>query len=94
VRTALAELPARLRRVLRLQVAGLSTGQIGTMLQVHQTTVVRWLAAARESVRVRTRDLLRERLGLSSVELDSIGGLLLSRLDISIEACLRDSAIE
>jgi RNA polymerase sigma-70 factor (ECF subfamily) len=94
VRTALEALPARLRRVLRMQVAGLSTGEIGTMLQVHQTTVVRWLGTARESVRERARQLLRERLGLTTGEFDSIGRLLLSRLDISIESCLRDSSIE
>jgi RNA polymerase sigma-70 factor len=95
VQAALGELSAQHRRVLRMHLsAGLSTPQIGAILRVHHTTVVRWLAAAREEIRTKVRARLHAQLGLDSAELDSISGLLLSRLDLSIDACLRESRAE
>jgi RNA polymerase sigma-70 factor len=92
VQAALAGLPQEQRRALRFHLlGGLSTTQIGVLLKVHQTTVARWLAAARRQVRAETQRQLRAQLGLHSGEFESIAGLLLSRLDVSIETVLRDS---
>jgi RNA polymerase sigma-70 factor, ECF subfamily len=90
VREALGRLPDEQRRAMRLHLVGrLTTAKIGQMFQVNQSTVVRWLAVARIAVREHTRDLLKERLQLSSSEFDSLTNLLLSRLDVSMEAALR-----
>jgi RNA polymerase sigma-70 factor (ECF subfamily) len=92
VRAALGDLSTQQRRVLRMHLsARLSTPQIGALLRVHHTTVVRWLASAREAIRTTVRQRLREQLGLDSEEFESITGVLLSRLDVSIESCLRES---
>jgi RNA polymerase sigma-70 factor (ECF subfamily) len=92
VRAAIGELSTQHRRVLRMHLsAGLSTPQIGAILRVHHTTVVRQLAAAREEIRTNVRARLQAQFGLDSAEFDSISGLLLSRLDLSIDACLRES---
>jgi len=89
---ALRRLQPRQRNLLRLHLSsGVSTRKLSTMLNVDQSTVVRWLAAARATVRELTLARLRERLGLSVVELDSLVGLLLSGLDVSLGGCLRTS---
>jgi RNA polymerase sigma-70 factor (ECF subfamily) len=89
VRESIVELPIDQRNALRLHlVGGLTTARIGVMFQVNQSTVVRWLAAARAAVRVRTIERLRERLGISADEFESMVGLLLSRLDVSLESAL------
>ena len=83
--SAFAQLPQDLRVVMRLHVsAGLSTAKIAPMFQVNQSTVVRWLALARTTVRERTRERLRERLDLSPPEFESLVALLLSRIDITL----------
>ena len=95
VRAALVSLAPDKRRVLRLHlVGGLSTVQLGAMLNVNQSTIVRWLATARELVRTETHKRLRQQLGLATAEFNSLGGLLLSRLDLSIESCLRDTGTD
>jgi RNA polymerase sigma-70 factor (ECF subfamily) len=86
VRAALEALPEDRRRVLRLHVVGrLSTTQIGAMLGVNQSTVVRWLASARKAVRADTYKRLMATLGLGAAELHSLVGVLLSRLDFSLD---------
>ncbi len=90
---ALRGLPSGERTLLRLHlVGGLSTTKLGTMFHVDQSTIVRRLAAVRDTVREVTHALLRERLGVSGDELDSLAGLLLSRLDLSLTDCLRSLA--
>ena len=87
---ALHGLPARERNLLRLHLcAGVSTHKLATMFRVDQSTVARWLAAARERVRAATFERLRARLGLSARELDSLAGLLLSGLDVSLATHLK-----
>jgi RNA polymerase sigma-70 factor (ECF subfamily) len=89
---ALATLPSEQRNAMRMHlVGGLTTAKIGQMFQVNQSTVVRWLAAARSAVRERTRELLHTRLQLSMSEFDSLAALLLSRLDVSVATVLRSS---
>jgi len=90
VAEALRAQPRRERSLLRLHlVGGLSTHKLGSMFQVDQSTIVRWLAAARRSVREAVRARLIEQLQLSPSELDSLAGLLLSQLDLSLAGCLQ-----
>ena len=89
VRAALDGLPRERRRLLRLHVVtGLSTAQLGTALGVNQSTIVRWLAAARDQLREEIHRGLAQRLGLSGPELESLTGLILSRLDLSVTSAL------
>jgi len=92
VREALAALPAKQRTLLRLHhVAGLTTDQIGTLHKVHQSTAVRWLQAARGAVLDAVRSRLEVELGVTSAEMRSLAGVLVSGLDMSIERVLRES---
>lgn len=89
VREAFGALPARQRAVLRLRfVDGLTDEKIGAVYGVHQTTVTRWVAAARETVMQETRRRLREQLGVGAAELESLAGVLRSRLDLSLSTLL------
>ena len=93
VAEALRRLPMRERNLLRLHFCGkVSTHKLATMFGVDQSTVVRWLAAARTAVRDEARALLLERLKLSPAEVDSLSALLVSRLDLSLDGCLRSLA--
>lgn len=86
---ALRALPVERRNVLRLYfVGGLSLEKIGALFRVHQTTVTRWVAAAREAVLGETWRLLRERLQLSPTELESLVTVLRSDIDLSLSAAL------
>ncbi len=91
VASALRELPKRSRSLLRLHlVGGVSTHKLGAIFHVDQSTIVRWLADARREVREAARARVSEQLQLSPSELDSLAGLLLSRLDLSLAGCLRN----
>jgi RNA polymerase sigma-70 factor len=93
VAEALRRLPMRERNLLRLHFCGkVSTHKLATMFGVDQSTVVRWLAAARTAVRDEARALLLERLKLSPAEVDSLSELLVSRLALSLDGCLRSLA--
>ncbi len=90
VAEALRSLPRRERNLLRLHLVGrVSTAKLGAMFHVDQSTVVRWLAGARQVVREAVRTRLLVQLGLSPAEVDSLAGLLLSGLDLSLAGCLR-----
>ena len=85
LRTTLAALSARTASVLRLHYQeGVTVDAIGTMYRVSGRTVQRWLAEARATILAETGRLLQERLGVSQSQLDSLIGLVQSRLDISI----------
>jgi RNA polymerase sigma-70 factor (ECF subfamily) len=91
---AFAELPSDQRSVMRLHlVAGLTTAEIGKMFRVNQSTVVRWLAAARTTVRDRTRERLQDLLQLSASEFESLVGLMLSRMDLSLTMALQSHGV-
>lgn len=82
---ALGTLTPRERSVLRFYlVDGLTLEQIGAVRGVHASTVSRWLAVARRRVRDEATRLIRERLGSSDSEIESLLGLLRSHLDVSI----------
>ncbi len=85
LRTTLAALSSRTASVLRLHYQeGVTVDAIGTMYRVSGRTVQRWLAEARATILAETRRLLQERLGVTESQLDSLIGLVQSRLDISI----------
>lgn len=86
---AVGSLSTEQRNLLRMYfLAGLKTAQIGKMLQVNQSTIVRWLSSAREAIQSETRRLLRERLRLSASEFDSLTLLVQSQLEISLSQLL------
>jgi RNA polymerase sigma-70 factor (ECF subfamily) len=95
VTQALSALPLAQRRALRLHLVGeMTTTQIGALMQVHHSTVVRWLAAARAAVRKSALAALQRELGASAAELESLAGLVLSRLDVSLRTCLGDGSAD
>jgi RNA polymerase sigma-70 factor (ECF subfamily) len=82
---ALSELTARERNLLRLHTLDRLTGeQIAEFYRVSGATTSRWLQRARDTLHARTRELLGERLGLGPSQLDSLAGLVLSQLDLSL----------
>jgi RNA polymerase sigma-70 factor (ECF subfamily) len=90
---AFGELSSRASSVLRFYyVDGLRLEQIAVVYGVNPSSVSRWLSAARESLLVETRRRLAERLHLSGAELDSLTGLVQSRLSLSLSAILPPSA--
>ncbi len=77
------------RVILRLYVVNnVSVEKIGKMLGVSQPTASRWLAKAREKVLADLKAILKERVKISSGEIESLALLLGSRLDLSISEIL------
>lgn len=86
---AFASLSTEKRNVLRLHFASRLTGdQIAGLLGIGRATVVRWLANAREHLMRETHRVLRKRLLLTPLELDSFIQAALSQLDMSFSALL------
>lgn len=86
---AFAGLSAEQRNVLRLHFASRLTGeQIAGLLGIGRATVVRWLANARDHLMRETHRLLRKRLRLTQVEMDSFIQAALSQLDMSLTSLL------
>ncbi len=72
-RTALEQLDARQRSVMQLHFFhNASMESIGALYQVHKSTVSRWLADARWSLRELLRAEMTRRLSLKAGELDSL----------------------
>jgi RNA polymerase sigma-70 factor (ECF subfamily) len=89
LRESLTTLEPRERLILRLHyVDGLSTRQIGKLQGKNQSTVSRAVAAARARLRDATLRSLRERLKLSDSQVESIAGLVVSRLELSLGGVL------
>jgi RNA polymerase sigma-70 factor len=85
LKEALATLSDRERIVIHLNfVRGISLERIGTMYEVNQSTVSRWLATARQSLRKQTWQRLARRNHLNSDEISSFHRLLLDELDLSV----------
>jgi len=88
---SLAALPGRQRAILRLcYVDGLRAPQLATLYGVHDTTALRWIAAAAEAVAEGARRRLVERLALSPGSVDSVARMILSHLDLSIARILAE----
>jgi RNA polymerase sigma-70 factor (ECF subfamily) len=95
-RVAFAEaartLSSRERNLLRLHLLdGVGLEPLAAMYRVHRATIVRWLAAARDALLAETRKGLRARLHVDAAELDSLMGLIGSRLDASVRRLLASS---
>jgi RNA polymerase sigma-70 factor (ECF subfamily) len=88
---ALGALGSRERTLLRLHlISRLRLDQIAPMFQVNISTISRWLAAARESLLVHTREGLGSRLHISPGEFDSLARLLQSQIDVSLARLLAE----
>jgi len=84
-RTALTELPARDRTLLRYQlIDGLTIDEIGAIFRVHRATAARWLAKIRDDLVARTRAVLAASIGVDTDEAASIVRLVQSQLDVSV----------
>lgn len=82
---ALATLPPDLREVMRLHHAeGLDMAQLAQRFSVDRSTVSRWLIKAREHLQRETRRVLKQRMRLTPDEVDSMAGLVRSKLDLSL----------
>jgi RNA polymerase sigma-70 factor, ECF subfamily len=90
LRAAVGHLSAEDRDVLRRHLVDSRTvDQLGEALGVGRSTAARRLSAARAALVARTHDELRGRLKLSRSELESLGGLVQSRIDLSLAGLLR-----
>ncbi len=86
---AAAKLPRRDRNILRLHLlGGVTLEQLAQMYNVHRATMVRWLAAARESLYAGTRHHVAATLGAPSEELDEMFALVRSRVELSVDRLL------
>jgi RNA polymerase sigma-70 factor (ECF subfamily) len=86
---SLALLDDRERMIYRLYlIEGLTVEAMGKIYSVHHTTVSRWLARARERVIAEAQRVLRDEMGLSPSEFESVGGLVV-QLDLSVSRLLR-----
>jgi RNA polymerase sigma-70 factor (ECF subfamily) len=87
---ALGCLEDRERMIYRMHlVDGLGVEAIGKVYGVSHSTVSRWLAKAREEVIAETQRVLRDEMRLSPAEFDSVAGLVVSQLDLSVSRLLR-----
>jgi RNA polymerase sigma-70 factor (ECF subfamily) len=89
LRDAVVELEPRLKSALKMSfVDGLSIDEIGAVYVVHRATAARWIQKACDEVFARTRELLLERLDLSTTELDRMSVMCRSQLDVSLSQLL------
>jgi RNA polymerase sigma-70 factor (ECF subfamily) len=87
----LAALDVKQRNILRMYfLEGLPAHVIGRLYQVHETTVLRWLARAREEILSRTHRALCDQLQVADSEFDSILRLVQSQLDQSLYRFFED----
>jgi RNA polymerase sigma-70 factor (ECF subfamily) len=85
---ALADRPKNL--LYHYYVDELTIDQIGAIYRVHRVTAFRWVNRAREQLVDATHANLRQRLHVTSGEMDSILRLIRSELDMSIARYLKD----
>lgn len=86
---AIADLPAQSRTLLRLYfIEQLAAAQIGLLYRVHETTVLRRIERARETVIERVRASLSKALRLSIDEFDDLVALMRSQFDVSVSRLL------
>lgn len=91
LRTALAVMPERERALLRLHhIHGLTMDRLATMYGEPRSSIARRVMQARERLLKLTRGDLASRLKLEGSELESLLGLVRSRLDLSLLHQLMD----
>lgn len=94
VRVSLASLTTKERALLRMHLGErMSVDRLAAAYGVGRSTTQRWLAAARERLLELTRERLREQLGLTSSELESLAALVRSDLDVSVVRLLHDPLV-
>lgn len=82
----LRALPRRERTILRMHaIDGCTIDELASLYDVHRATAARWVDSARERLLAETRLILAERLGLPASEVDSVLGLLRSRVELSLQ---------
>ncbi len=92
ISAAVAALSAPDRNLLRMQlVEGLSATAIAATRGVHRATAKRWLSDLRQRLFNDTRMRMSAALSVDALELDSIMGLIGSRLDASLSRYLAQS---
>jgi RNA polymerase sigma-70 factor, ECF subfamily len=90
LRGAVAALDREQRRLLRRHFAeGITLDALAVELGVHRATVARHLAAARTALRRDARRRLQAAVGGTESELESLAGVMRSRLDLSLRGLLR-----
>jgi RNA polymerase sigma-70 factor, ECF subfamily len=88
-RAGFRKLMPRDRLIMRLNIIqGLSMGKIGLIYGVNQSTVSRWMHAARETVREEIHRIVAERLFIDPEELVSLIRQLPSSVELSMAATL------
>lgn len=86
---AISTLTDRQRMLLRLHVIDrMSHEEIAAVYSVSQSTVTRWIAAAREAILRATQDSLRAHLDADTAEFHSLLAVVQSHLDLSIARLL------
>jgi RNA polymerase sigma-70 factor (ECF subfamily) len=89
IAAALAMLGDRDKTLYRMHlVDGQTLESIGKVYNVHHTTVLRWLASARERVIEEAKRRLRAELDVSTSEFESIARLLVSEVDLNVSVVL------
>jgi len=89
--TACAQLDAEDRALLRLHyVDGVTTAKLATMFAISRATLIRRLAAARESLVERVKSQLRSASGVADHDFDSVLRLVKSQIDLRLSLVLRD----
>jgi RNA polymerase sigma-70 factor, ECF subfamily len=89
IRDAIDTLEVEHREILRLHfVEGRTLDQLAASLGVHRATVARRVKAAREAVLGRARRRLAEQLGAQHAELESLAGVMMSQIDLSLGGLL------
>jgi RNA polymerase sigma-70 factor (ECF subfamily) len=87
---ALEAIPDAQRRLLRLHfVDGMNMEAIGRQLGVNRSTVMRRLDACTDALWAGLRERLGNEMGVDSGELNSLGELLRSDLELSLGDCLK-----
>jgi RNA polymerase sigma-70 factor (ECF subfamily) len=83
---AFASLSPKQRNLLRHKLVNqLRHDQIAELYRVHQRTIKRWLADARQLLLEETRKAMGTLLGIHSAEVDSVMRFLQSDLDVSVQ---------
>jgi RNA polymerase sigma-70 factor (ECF subfamily) len=78
------------RNLIQLHIVeGLSLAQIGALHGVNKSTVSRWIASAKEEIEKGVRERLRAEWRVGEAELDSLLGVLRSRIDLTLERILK-----
>jgi RNA polymerase sigma-70 factor (ECF subfamily) len=84
-RAAVSALTSKQRDLLRRHfVEGATLEELAATFGASRATVARWIAAARQEILAGARRQLGEKLNLAPAELESLMGLLRSRLDLSL----------